>query len=94
MAGSQRKALSMHRKRLKRRGIARLELRVKRDDVALVKSVVAALADPAREIEARAALREQFGSGRAKGLKALLASAPLEGIDLARERDFGRDAEP
>ena len=94
MAGSQRKALSLHRKRLKRRGIARLELRVKRDDVALVKRVVAALADPAREIEARAALREQFGPGSAKGLKALLASAPLEGIDLARDRDFGRDAEP
>ena len=29
----------------------------------------------------------------AAGLKALLASAPLEGIDLTRERDFGRDVE-
>lgn len=27
----------------------------------------------------------------AEGLKALLASAPLDGIDLSRERDFGRD---
>jgi hypothetical protein len=28
---------------------------------------------------------------RPSGLKALLASAPLEGIDLARRRDRGRD---
>ncbi len=93
MAGSQRKAVSNHRKRLKRRGIARLEVRVKQDDVALVKSVVEALADPAREGEARARLRDQFGVARAHGFKALLASAPLEGIDLRRKRDFGRDVE-
>ena len=93
MADSHRKALSNHRKRLKRRGIARLEVRVKQDDVALVKSVVEALADPAREGEARARLREQFGAARANGFKALLASAPLEGIDLRRERDFGRDVD-
>jgi hypothetical protein len=30
-------------------------------------------------------------AGKAEGLKALLASAPLEGIDLGRDRDFGRD---
>jgi hypothetical protein len=36
-------------------------------------------------------LRERFGAGKAKGLKALLASAPLEGIDLSRDRDFGRN---
>lgn len=93
MTASQRKALSAHRRRLKRRGIARLEVRVRQDDVPLVKSVVAALADPAREIEARTVLRERFGGGRAKGFKALLASAPLEGIDLGRQRDFGRDSE-
>jgi hypothetical protein len=91
VAGSQRKALSLHRKRLRRRGIARLEVRVKQDDVALVKRVVEALSDPAREREARALLRDRFGGAR--GFKALLASAPLEGIDLERARDFGRDAE-
>jgi len=89
--GSQRKALAAHRRRLRRRGIARLEVRVRRDDVPLVRGVVEALADPAREGEARALLRERFGAGGTKGLKALLARAPLEGVDLRRDRDFGRD---
>ena len=43
-----------------------------------------------REGEARALLRERFGAGKAKGLKALLASAPLRGINLSRDPDFGR----
>lgn len=93
MAKSQRNALSAHRRRLKRRGIARLELRVRRDDVALVRGVVEALSDPAREGETRALLRERFGGGHAKSFKAMLAEAPLEGIDLTRQIDFGRDIE-
>jgi hypothetical protein len=35
-------------------------------------------------------LREHFGSGQVEGLKALLAAAPFEGLDLSRERDIGR----
>ena len=37
--------------------------------------------------------RERFGAAGPKGFKALLAQAPLEGIDLERVRDFGRDAD-
>ena len=37
--------------------------------------------------------REHFGSRQAEGLKALLAAAPLEGLDLSRKRDFGRDVD-
>lgn len=88
---SQKKALAAHRRRLKRRGIARLEVRVHEDDVALVRGVVDALTDPERAAETRALLRERFGPQRGRGLKALLAAAPLEGIELARERDLGRD---
>jgi hypothetical protein len=88
---SQKKALAAHRRRLKRRGIARLEVRVHEDDVALVRGVVDALADPDRADETRALLRERFGLQRGKGLKALLAAAPLDGIELARERGLGRD---
>ena len=40
-----------------------------------------------------AALRERFASPTARGFKELLASCPLEGVDLARPRDFGRDIE-
>lgn len=93
MQSSQKKALSVHRRRLKRRGIARLEVRVRKDDVALVRGVVAALSDPEREAETRALLRERFAAHEAKGLKALLAAAPLEGIDLERPRDTGRTVE-
>ena len=85
MASTQRKALSTYRRRLKRRGVVRLEVHVRKDDAALVRGVVKALADPEREVEARALLRERFGAGKANGLKALLSSAPLEGIDLSRD---------
>jgi hypothetical protein len=91
MASTQRKALSTYRRRLKRRGVVRLEVHVHKDDAALLRGVAKALADPERGGKARALLREHFWAGKAEGLKALLASAPLEGIDLSRDRDFGRD---
>jgi hypothetical protein len=75
---------------LKRQGMARLEVHVRKDDATLVRNVIRALASPDQEQAARTLLREHFGSGRAQGLKALLAAAPLEGIDLRRPRDFGR----
>ena len=52
--------------------------------------MIRALANPDQEQAARALLREHFGTGQAQGLKALLAAAPLEGIDLGRRLDFGR----
>lgn len=93
MQASQKKALSAHRRRLKRRGVARLEVRVHKDDIALVRGVVEALADPDRGDETRALLRDRFGARRSRGLKALLAAAPLEGIEIVRDRDLGRDVE-
>lgn len=90
MPSTQRKPVSAYRRRLKRRGVVRVEVHVRKDDAALVRGVAQALSDPVREAEARALLRERFGVAKAKGLKALLAAAPLEGIDLTRERDLGR----
>jgi hypothetical protein len=69
----------------------RLEIHLRKDDVSLIRGLVAALADPQRRGETRASLRERFALGKVKGLKALLASAPREGIDLSRDRDSGRD---
>ena len=91
MPNVQRKPVAAYRRRLKRRGVIRVEVHVRKDDAALVRGVAAALSDPAREAEARALLRERFGASKATGLKALLAAAPLEGIDLTREHDLGRD---
>lgn len=93
MSSAQRKALSEYRQRMKKRGIVRLEVHVHKENVPLVRDVVSALEDPDRAIEARALLRERFGSGAPKGLKALLAAAPLEGIKLERDRDVGRDVD-
>ena len=91
MSNTKRSALTAYRRRLKRQGVVRLEVHVRKGDAPLVRGVVKALGDPEREAEARALLRERFGAGKPTGLKALLASAPLDGIDLTRERDFGRD---
>jgi flagellar motor component MotA len=91
MATPQHKALVQYRRRLKRQGMIRLEVHVRKDDTALIRGVVQALADPVTEQDARALLQKRFGAGETKGLKALLASAPLEGIDLTRDRDSGRD---
>jgi len=93
MAQPHNKTLSAYRRRLKRRGVVRLEVNVRKEDAPLVRGVVKALGDPERETEARALLRERFGTIKPMGLKALLAAAPLEGIDLTRERDTGRDLE-
>jgi hypothetical protein len=89
----QRKALSTFRRRLKRKGVVRLEVHVRKDDAQLIRGLVKALRDPDREAEARALLRDRFGAGKPAALKALLAAAPLDGIDLVRERDLDRDFE-
>ncbi len=91
MPSPQKKTLAAYRRRQKRRGVMRLEVHVRKDDASLIRWVAKALSDPARATEARALLRERFGAIQAKGLKELLAAAPLEGIDLSRERDLGRD---
>jgi hypothetical protein len=87
---AQHKAVANFRKRLKQKRMARLEVHVRKDDAALVRNVIRALANPDQEQATRALLREYFGTGQAQGLKALLTAAPLEGIELRRARAFGR----
>jgi hypothetical protein len=60
MPNLQRKPLSTYRRRLKRRGVVRVEVHVRKDDAALVRGVARALCDPAREAETRALLRERW----------------------------------
>lgn len=91
MPSSHRDAVSRHRRRLQRQGVVRIEVRVRKEDAVLVRGVVAALTDPEHGAETRAFLRERFAAPKAEGLKALLVAAPLEGIDLSRDRDTGRD---
>ena len=90
MAKTRKSPLASYRRRLKRQGIVRVEVQVRKEDAALVRSVARALADPGHAEETRTLLRTRFAAPEAKGLKALLAEAPLEGIELERSPDTGR----
>ena len=76
---------------MERRGLVRVEVSVHKEDAGLVRRMASALCDPARQAEARLALRQRFAEPPKVSLKALLAAAPLEGIELDRSRDRGRD---
>jgi len=84
--------LATHRARMERRGFVRVEVNVRKDDAGLVRNVAAALSDPSRQAEARRLLQQRFGEPKVS-LKALLASAPLDGIDLDRSGAPGRDVD-
>jgi hypothetical protein len=75
---------------LRERGLLRIELQARDEDASLLRAVAAALADPARAAEARATLRTRFAPPPRRGLKEILAAAPLDGVDLDRSRDTGR----
>ena len=90
MKTSRTTPVTAFRKRQKREGIVRVEVQVRREDAPLVRSVAQALGDPKREVEARSLLKARFATPAPLGLKALLAAAPLDGIDLDRPRDLGR----
>lgn len=83
-------AVAEHRRRLRSRGLQRVEVQVRGEDAPLVRAVAAALADPAQANEARALLQHRFGPEPTRGLKDLLAAAPLDDIDLTRPRNTGR----
>ncbi len=91
MANTDPSPVTAWRQRRQRQGFVRVEVQVRREDAGLVRDVASALGDPSREAETRAILRERVSQVRAGGLKALLAAAPLDGIDLDRPRDFGRE---
>ena len=93
MANKGKQAVAAHRKRLKQRGLVRIEVRAPRQDAALLRNIAGALADPARGAHTRMVLREVFALYRAKGFKELLAAAPLEGVDLERNPDTGREVD-
>ena len=87
-------ALSDHRQRQRSRGLKRVEVQVRGEDVSLVRAVAAALADPERAAETRAHLQRRFALNLDLSLKDLLASAPsLDDLNLDRPVDFGRPVE-
>ena len=93
MTGKAKSPIASHRARRRRQGFVRVEVNVRKEDAPLVRLLASALSDPARQAEARALLRQRFADPSQVSLKALLASAPLEGIELDRSRDPGRDVD-
>jgi len=93
MSSRARSSLSKYRARKSRAGFVRVEVNVRKEDAGLVRQVAAALSDPARQAATRRILRQRVVEPAKVSLKALLASAPLEGIDLERSQDLGRDVD-
>ena len=94
MTMAQKKAVRNHRQRLKDRGWVRLEVQAPKADKALIRKIAGLLrGDPERAAEVRARLLDVVAEEPKPSLKALLAAAPLEGIDLTRPRDLGREVE-
>jgi hypothetical protein len=91
MARKAKSSLATHRVRMERRGFVRVEVNVRKEDASLVRRVASALSDPSRQAEALRLLRQRFVEPPKVSLKALLASAPLDGIDLDRSTDLGRE---
>jgi len=93
MRTADKSPVTRHRERRRQQGLVRVEVQVRREDAPLLRRVAGALGDPARAEEARKLLRQGFAPRPAKSLKELLAEAPLEGIDLERSEEPGRDVE-
>jgi 2-methylcitrate dehydratase PrpD len=90
MGAVRKSPITTYRERMRRKGFTRVEVRVRAQDAALVREVASALGDPERAEETRALLQKQVATHPVKSFKDHLASAPLEGIEITRDRDIGR----
>ena len=93
MATSQEKALRNHRRRLKEKGLRRVEVEATDSDASLIKQLARLLRAGGEKAEEARQLLIEMTTPREPGLKELLASAPLEGIRIKRSRDTGRPIE-
>jgi len=79
-----------HRRRLKQRGLKRVEVEAVETDAAMLQQLAKVLRGEGKNAnKARQRLSEIVGA-TGPGLKDLLASAPLEGIRITRSRAPGR----
>ena len=88
MSNPAKPSLASHSARKARQGFVRVEVNVRKDDASLVRLLAAALSDPARRDATRALVRQALTEPPTVSLKALLASAPFDGIDLGRDFDL------
>lgn len=90
---NRKSSVAVHRARREREGFVRLEVSVRKEDAPLLRRVASALSSPDHGSETRRLLRQNFAEPPRVSLKELLASAPLDGIDLDRSPDQGRNVD-
>ena len=90
MTTARKTPLNSFRGGQKRQGIVRVEVQVRKENAVLVRGAAQALGGPQRAAQARSLLKARFVKPASAGLKSLLASAPLDGIDIDRPQDLGR----
>lgn len=94
MTSSQKRAVSRFRKRQRKKGMARMEINLPEKDRELLRKTAANLRAGGKIAEqTRAALNSLINPYEGMGFKTLLESAPLEGVDLERSAETGRDIE-
>lgn len=90
MTKSQSNTMSLCKRQTSLR-LVRVEVQVRKEDASLMREIACALSDPSRRETTRSALNKQITTSPAKSFKVLLASAPLDDIELDRQTDFGRE---
>jgi phosphohistidine phosphatase SixA len=93
LSATRDKAVRDHRRRLKKRGLKRVEIHAAESDAALIRQLARILRDDSARAELVRTRLNDLVSERPTGLKALLAAAPLEGIRITRARESGRTIE-
>lgn len=92
MSSAQKKAIENHRKRQLENGIVRMEINIPEADRELMRKAAANLRAGGQIAEnTRAALGSIVNPYEGMSLKELLESAPLEGLDLERSDETGRE---
>ena len=92
MVSSQAKAVQNYRERQRHHGIVRTEIQLPASDKPWIKRLTRMLCRNTKEAaEIRCKLRAMVKGSETADRKALLESAPLKGITLTRNKDYGRD---
>ena len=83
-------ALQQFRARLKRGGMARVEVQVRREDAVLMRHIARDLTDPDRAVATRQALLACINRNAPASLKEHLLLPAIGELDLVRSADTGR----
>lgn len=75
-------------------GLVRVEVMVRKKYAGLVRDVAAALGGPERTARTRRLFQPRISPSARRGLKELLAEAPLEGSEIEQSRDYEREVKP